>query len=246
MTARPRRATPGEPRRPPIRSHDGEHGHGHDRGDGHDAGHDHGHGGGGSPGAAWDERFSASGWPEDPDEPLVGLVGPLEPGRAIDLGCGPGRNAIWLARQGWAVTGVDASAVGLAQATERAEREGLVLELVQADLLSYVPAKEGFDLVVVANVHLAPADRGPFLARAVAAVSPGGHLFVSGHHLDSFGRAGPPFPERLYTEELLAGLLAPLAARVRRHERPAGEAGSLPLVDVVAWAKAPGGSGGGR
>ena len=199
MTARPRRATPGDPRPPQTGNHDREHGHGHDRGDGHarGGGHDHrhgaghchggghghgggqGHGGGASPGAAW-------------------------------------------------------------------ERDGVFLELVQADLLSYVPAQEGFDLVVVANVHLAPDDRGPFLARAVAAVSPGGHLFVSGHHLDSFGRAGPPFPERLYTEELLAGLLSPLAAQVRRHVRPPGEAGSSPLVDVVAWARAPGGSGGGR
>ena len=99
---------------------------------------------------------------------------------------------------------------------------------------------------VVANVHLAPEDRGPFLARAVTAVSPGGHIFVSGHHLDSFDRAGPPLPERLYTEELLAGLLSPLTAQVRRHERPPGGAGSSPLVDVVAWARATGSSGGGR
>ena len=69
---------------------------------------------------------------------------------------------------------------------------GRAIDLAQAGPLSHVPAQEGFDLVVFAGVHLAPEDRGPYVARAVAAVSPGGQLFVSGHHLDSFGRAGPP------------------------------------------------------
>ncbi len=251
MTTDPSCSAPRSTGRPPTRDDqtsttsthsgppptDAEHGHG-----GHGQ---HGqHGGAGSPGAAWDERYAGTDWPTDPDGPLVDLVSTLEPGRAIDLGCGPGRNAVWLARQGWQVTGVDASGVGLAQAKERATREGLVLELVQADLLSYVPSQASFDLVVVANLHFAPEERGLFFARAVAAVAPGGHLFVTGHHLDSLGRVGPPFPERLYTEELLRELLAPLAVEVLRHERPLGD-GQL-AVDAVAWASAPTASGGGR
>ncbi len=211
----------------PTHAHHGQH---------HRAQHDGQHGTG-SPGAAWDERYSGTDWPTDPDAPLVELVSALHPGRAIDLGCGPGRNAIWLARQGWRVTGVDASGVGLAQAKERATREGLVVELVHADLLSYVPSQAAFDLVVVANLHFSPEERGLFFARAVAAVAPGGHLFVTGHHLDSLGQVGPPFPERLYTEELLRELLAPLAVEVRRYERPVGD-GQL-AVDAVAWAAAP-------
>lgn len=208
---------------PPTQAHNGQH---------------HSHSGAGAPGAAWDERYSGADWPTEPDGPLVELASALEPGRAIDLGCGPGRNAIWLARQGWRVTGVDASGVGLAQAKERATREELFLELVHADLLSYVPSQAGFDLVVVANLHFAPEERGLFFARAVAAVAPGGHLFVTGHHLDSLGQVGPPFPERLYTEELLRELLAPLRFEVRRYERPVGGGGQL-AVDAVAWASAP-------
>ena len=235
---------------PPTDAQHGQHGQqgGHGGHGGHGQHGPHGphgpHGGAGSPGAAWDERYAGTDWPTDPDGPLVDLVSTLEPGRAIDLGCGPGRNAVWLARQGWRVTGVDASGVGLAQAKERATREGLVLELVHADLLSYVPSQASFDLVVVANLHFSPDERGLFFARAVAAVAPGGHLFVTGHHLDSLGRVGPPFPERLYTEELLRELLAPLAVEVRRYERPLGD-GQL-AVDAVAWASAPTASGGGR
>ena len=201
-----------------------------------DPGHDH-HSGSDSLGAIWDERFEAADWPSDPDDTLVALAKTLSPGRAIDLGCGPGRNAIWLARQGWTVTGVDASPVGLSQARTRALDSRVVLELVVADVLSYVPAPGSFDLVVVANLHLAPGEREVFFERAVAAVAPDGHFFVVGHHLDSFGRVGPPFPDRLYTEELLARLVAPLSVVVSRHERPAHDGGA-PLVDAVAWANA--------
>jgi hypothetical protein len=139
---------------------------------------------------------------------------------------------------------VDASAVGLSQAREHAARKGLALHLVQADLPSYTLPQAAFDLVVVANVHFAPEERGFFFSRAVSAVAPGGHVFVAGHHLDSFGKVGPPFPERLYTEELLTALLAPLAVDVRRHERQL-EDNSL-IVDAVAWASAPSTTGGGR
>jgi DNA-binding MarR family transcriptional regulator/SAM-dependent methyltransferase len=237
-TADPNPTFPGNPRQRSMQDHEGgEHGVVH-------GGRHHDHGADSSPGAAWDERYRGMDWPTDPDALLVELASPLQPGRAIDLGCGPGRNAVWLARLGWRVTGVDASAVGLSQAKERAAREGLALDLVQADLLSYTPPQAAFDLVVVANVHFAPEERGLFFSRAVSAVAPGGHVFVAGHHLDSFGKVGPPFPERLYTEELLTALLAPLAVDVRRHERQL-EDNSL-IVDAVAWASAPSTTGGGR
>ncbi|MDA8278964.1 MAG: class I SAM-dependent methyltransferase [Actinomycetota bacterium] len=203
----------------------------------------HGEGGSGadgtSPGEVWNERFAGTVWPAEPDQTLVELVSPLPPGRALDLGCGPGRNAIWLARRGWRVTGVDASSVGLSQAEARARDAGVTLELVEADVLAYVPPATSFDLVVVANLHFSPGEREEFFSRAAAAVAPGGHVYIVGHHLDSLGRAGPPVPERLYTEALLTTLLAPLAVDVRRHERPAADGGT-PLVDAVAWATAPG------
>ncbi|MST33552.1 methyltransferase domain-containing protein [Acidimicrobiaceae bacterium USS-CC1] len=191
-----------------------------------------------SPGAVWDQRYADTDWPSEPDDALVELAAGLPPGRALDLGCGPGRNAIWLARQGWTVTGIDASAVGLRIAGERAREAGVTLELVQADVLTYTPPPASVDLVVVANLHFAPGEREGFFSRAAMGVRPGGHLYVNGHHLDALGLAGPPVPERLYTEELLADLLAPLEVVVSRRERPAHD-GGRPLVDAVAWATVP-------
>ena len=185
---------------------------------------------------AWDRRYAENQWPREPDPNLVELAAPLAAGSALDLGCGPGRNAIWLARQGWQVTGVDASAVGLDQARQRAAEAGVGIKTVQADLLTYDPPVGSFDLVVLANVHLVEPERGRLFARASAALRLGGHLFVVGHHRDSLGRAGPPDPDRLYTPEQLRGAFPALAVdRLERVERPAGP-GEEPLVDVVAWA----------
>ncbi len=188
-----------------------------------------------SPGAVWDERFASAEWPGKPDESLVEKVGSLKPGRALDLGCGPGRNAIWLAGQGWQVTGVDASAVGLGQAAHRAAEAGVTAEWLQADLTDYEPPAAQFDLVVLANMHFAPGEREELFARFGRAVAPGGHFYVVGHHLESIGRAGPPDPARLYTEALLQGLFEGFQVEVARRERMGG-GGANPLVDVVAWA----------
>jgi SAM-dependent methyltransferase len=193
----------------------------------------------GDVGALWDQRFTEATWPEQPDAAVVELVSPVPAGRALDLGSGPGRNAIWLARHGWQVTAVDASAVGLAQARQRAAVAGVELETVVADLLVLEPARASFDLVLMANLHVAPADRPGLFARAAAAVAPGGHLLVVGHHLDSLGRVGPPDPERLFTEQLLVSLVPTLEVElVRREVRPLAEQPE-PAVDVVLWARAP-------
>jgi 2-polyprenyl-3-methyl-5-hydroxy-6-metoxy-1,4-benzoquinol methylase len=189
--------------------------------------------------STWDERYREQQWPAQPDAALQELVGSLAPGSALDLGCGPGRNAVWLARQGWSVTGVDASSVGLEQAAARARASGVTLQLVNADLRHYHPPEATFDLVVVANMHFDPEERSAFFGRAAAALVPGGHIFIIGHHLDSLGRAGPPFAERLYTEALLADLLPTLTVeRIQRAERVT-VAGEPPIVDAIAWATAP-------
>ncbi|HUV57786.1 MAG TPA: class I SAM-dependent methyltransferase [Acidimicrobiales bacterium] len=187
-------------------------------------------------GAMWNRRYAEHPWPTEPDAGLVERVGPLAPGRALDLGCGTGRNSVWLARHGWRVTGVDASSVGLAIALQSARDAGVELDVVEADLLQYRPAPEGFDLVVVANIHLAPEPRAAFYARASAAVAPGGHLFVTGHHLDSLGRTGPPDPQRLFTLEMVADFAPGLVVDSLTREQRWTEASPDPLTDVVLWA----------
>lgn len=184
----------------------------------------------------WDRRYSEHDWPSQPDPALVTLVSPLRPGRALDLGCGPGRNAVWLAQQGWEVTGVDSSAVGLAQAVQRAQAQALHLTTVHSDLLTYEFAPEYYDLVVIANIHLPLVQRDELFTHAAAALEMGGHVFLIGHHLDSLGRAGPPDPSILYTEESLRGAFPTLhIEQLDRLEREQPE-GQDPLIDVVLWA----------
>ncbi|HVC66862.1 MAG TPA: class I SAM-dependent methyltransferase [Acidimicrobiales bacterium] len=199
-------------------------------------GHDQGtHGAG----ATWDERYAAGEWPTDPDPLLVELTGTLSPGRAIDLGCGTGRNAVWLATAGWKVTGVDGSSVGLAQAGQRATEAGTSLDTVQADLAGYRPDPGAYDLVVVANIHLPADERGHLFAAAAEALAPGGHLYVVGHHLESLGLAGPPDPDRLYTEELLGEAFGELEA-VRLGRTGHGDTAERSTAgDVYLWAVRP-------
>jgi SAM-dependent methyltransferase len=190
----------------------------------------------GREGEMWNRRYAEHPWSSEPDASLVELVTPLAPGRALDLGCGTGRNSLWLARQGWMVTGVDASSVGLAVAADAAKAAGVELFLVEADLLTYPAPPLAFELVVIANIHLSPEHRGDFYRRASHAVAPGGHLFVTGHHLDSLGRTGPPDPERLFSVDMVATFASGLEIDVLERQEGPTQPGTTPISDVVLWA----------
>ena len=188
-------------------------------------------------GPVWDRRYREHGRSQVPDENLVELVAGLSPGRAIDLGCGTGRNALWLARLGWMVTGVDASRVGLDMAAEQATSEGLTLHTVQADLLDFEPDASAFDLVVVANIHLMPQQRDVFFARAAEAVAPGGHLFIVGHHVDALGKSGPPMIERLFEESLFHDRFDGFTIEHLERRDTRSDAGDIHDVSVLLWAE---------
>ncbi|MDE3073856.1 MAG: class I SAM-dependent methyltransferase [Chloroflexota bacterium] len=205
----------------------------------------------------WDRRYAARSrlFHREPDAALVELATPLPPGRAVDLGAGEGRNSLWLAGRGWAVVAVDSSEVALSRTREAAAARGLSVQTVQEDAAAFLGRGERFHLVVVANMHPTAKDRAALLAAAAAAVAPGGHLFLIGHHLDSFGQAGPPDPERLYTAERLRDAFPGLIVeKLERRERPGGtggerlveDASSATLVDMVVWASAPPGSEAGK
>ena len=125
----------------------------------------------------WDARYA---WVEDVwDEAnrfLVAEVAELEPGRALDLACGQGRNAIWLATRGWDVTGVDFSEVAVAKAVARAERDALSATFVCADLLDYEPDAGASDLVLLLYLHVPASTRRHVLARAASAVRSRRHV----------------------------------------------------------------------
>ena len=175
----------------------------------------------------WDERYASSEftWSTQPNQFVAAELAGLPPGRALDLAAGEGRNAVWLAERGWHVTAVDFSRVGLDKGRKLSAARGVDEDRVTwivADLNDYQPEPGRFDLVLIAYAQVAPDLRAALLARASAAVAPGGTMFVVGHDLTNLteGAGGPQYPEVLYTPELItagmAGLRVLRAERVRR------------------------------
>lgn len=172
----------------------------------------------------WDRRYASveSLWSAEPNRFLVAEVADLEPSRALDLACGEGRNAIWLAARGWDVTGVDYSEVAIAKARSRAERTRVAVDLRCADLVAYEPETAAFDLVLVLYLHIPRDERRGVLERAAAAVAPGGTFVLLGHDRTNIadGVGGPSDPGILYTPDEIAaelpGLEIEKAERVLR------------------------------
>jgi len=172
----------------------------------------------------WDRRYAAveNLWAAKPNRFLVAEVSELTPGRALDLASGEGQNAIWLAGLGWEVTGVDYSEVAIAKAEARATREGVRVDFVCADLVSYEPARAAFDLVLLLYLHIPRDERRTVHERAADALAPGGTLLLIGHDLTNItdGVGGPSDPSLLYTPEEIAaelpGLEIEKAERVLR------------------------------
>jgi SAM-dependent methyltransferase len=163
----------------------------------------------------WDRRYAAveNLWAVRPNRFLVAEAGDLDPGRALDLACGEGQNAIWLASLGWDVVGVDYSEVAIAKARARADRDGVDVDFVCADLVSYLPDTGAFDLVLVLYLHIAAEQRRVVFDRAAAALAPGGTFVFVGHDLTNMteGVGGPSDPEILCTPEQIAAELPWLA-----------------------------------
>jgi SAM-dependent methyltransferase len=134
---------------------------------------------------AWDERYQGEGaiWSGRPNAQLVAEASKLPAGTALDVGCGEGGDVIWLAQQGWQVTGADFSANGLARAARHAAAAGVSerADWWQVDARSFDPEGRTFDLVSSHFLH--PPDGGmvAVTGRLAAAVAPGGHLLVVGH-----------------------------------------------------------------
>ncbi|HEX3425745.1 MAG TPA: class I SAM-dependent methyltransferase, partial [Acidimicrobiales bacterium] len=99
----------------------------------------------------WDERYSASDriWSGQPNTTLVAETTEIAPGRALDVGCGEGADAVWLARRGWHVTAVDVSEVALSRASQVAEDAGVEIEWVHSGLVDADLPAGVFDLVTV-------------------------------------------------------------------------------------------------
>lgn len=167
----------------------------------------------------WEAHYRARTAPSGgrPSAALVRLSADRTPGKALDLGCARGDDAIWLARQGWHATGVDVSETALAVARGAAAEAGMGdrTAFARHDLSTSFP--EGrFDLVAALFLH-SPATfpRAQVLRRAAEAVAPGGLLLVATHaSVAPWSWADPntAFPS---PEEALAELALDLAAWTR-------------------------------
>ena len=190
----------------------------------------------------WDERYEVKElvWKADPNRFLVEELDSLVAGRALDLACGEGRNALWLASKGWQVTGVDFSPVGLEKARQLTAERGLVVSWIEADVVEWEPPSASFDLVVVMYLHIHAEQRRLVLEHAKAALAPLGKLLIVCHDISNLleGTGGPQDPAVLCgPDELvedLSGLRIERAERVTRSV--VTEAGEATAIDALVRA----------
>lgn len=134
---------------------------------------------------SWEERYAGDErmWSGEPNPQLVAEASRMTPGTALDVGCGEGGDVVWLARQGWRVTGADFSANGLARAARHAEEAGVAdrTDWWQVDARSLTADGRSFDLVTTHFLHPPEGGMVEVTRRLAALVAPGGHLLVVGH-----------------------------------------------------------------
>ncbi|HEX2247348.1 MAG TPA: class I SAM-dependent methyltransferase [Arthrobacter sp.] len=209
-------------------------------------GHSHGHTE--VPDDFWESFYAERDqiWSGKPNAMLVREASDLQPGTALELGCGEGADAIWLATQGWQVTGVDVSGLALERAAKHAEDAGVAekIQWLKQDLSGWEPDTQ-YDLVSAQFLH-SPVElpRNSILAAAARAVAPGGALLVGGHESFPSWSKHPEPHEPLPTAAELAvelGLNAPdwsletVDSVVRDITGPEGQAGTL--TDSVLLAR---------
>ncbi len=171
---------------------------------------------------AWDRRYACRElvWTSQANRFLVEEVAGLTAGRALDIACGEGRNAVWLAERGWLVTGVDFSQVGLEKARALADERGVRADWIAADLLDYAPEPQAFDLVLVFYLQVPGPQRRSILRNVATALARSGLLLVVAHDGRNLqdGYGGPRDPAVLYTPADVVGDLEGSGLVIERAE----------------------------
>ncbi len=187
---------------------------------------------------AWDERYAATElvWSSTPNQFVAAELTGLTPGRAVDLAAGEGRNALWLAEQGWDVTAVDFSLVGLDKGRALQERHprgrDLHVSWVHADATGFDGGPVPYDLALIAYLQLEAGQRRAAVRHAFAALRVGGTFLLVAHDASNLaeGTGGPQDPAVLYTAEEVLGDLDGERFEVERAERVARV---VPAVDAT-------------
>lgn len=192
--------------------------------------------------ADWDRRYAEKElvWSAGPNRFLVAEAEALEPGAALDLACGEGRNALWLAERGWRVAGIDFSPVAVEKARRIAERRGVAADFRVGDVLELDDAA-AYDLVLVFYLQLPAEEMRRAVAAAARAVAPGGTFLLVGHDARNLteGWGGPQDPAVLYRpEEIVAALDGLEVEKAEAVLRPVEDEGAT-AVDALVRARRP-------
>jgi SAM-dependent methyltransferase len=188
----------------------------------------------------WDERYAEheTVWGAAPNRWVEQELAELAPGTALDVACGEGRNAVWLAQRCWRVIAVDFSAVGLAKGAEHERRAGVryPIEWVCADVTTY-RAASSVDVALICYLQLPAASRRAAVRAAAGTLAPGGMLLVVGHDSRNLtdGTGGPQDPAVLFTAADLVADLDGLGLQIERADevlRPV-EGADRPAIDAL-------------
>lgn len=155
----------------------------------------------------WDERYHGAQYVygTEPNDFLLSQVGQLPHGRILCLAEGEGRNAVFLAEQGFTVTAVDQSAVGLAKAESLAAQRGVSIETIVADLADFSIAPQSWDGIVSIFAHTPPPVRHHIHSEVVRGLKPGGVFLLEAYRPEQlqYKTGGPPVAEMMMSLESL-------------------------------------------
>lgn len=195
----------------------------------------------------WSARYDAAGeeylFGTAPNAFLQRQAARLKPGlSALSVADGEGRNSVWLAEEGLAVTAVEISPVALHKARRLAVSRHVTVDFIQADLLRWDWPVAAFDVVAAIFIQfVGPAERDVLFARLKDALKPGGLLLMQGYTPKQleYGTGGPSAVENLYTEELLRHAFGDFELlELRSHEALLEEGsahrGMSAVIDLVA------------